>query len=445
MVPTNANPPERSDFFFAMTVLFYTLGCKVNQYDTQSLKEAFARRGFTPPPPGTAPDVVVVNTCTVTAESDRKGRQAVRRFARLYPGAVIAVTGCMPQARPEKAAALPEAHVVVGNAANDRLPELVLRYCATRRRVVEIDPHPKRFPTACTPGESFEGRARAYVKIEDGCDRFCRYCLIPHARGRVRSKPLPALREELLTLSAVGYREVVLVGINLTAYGRDIGCSLADAVEAAAELPGFARVRLGSMEPDQLTADEIGRLAACDKLCGHFHLSLQSGSDKVLAAMGRPYDTAFYRKLVASLRRAFPGCAVTTDVMCGYPGEEEADFEETLAFMDEIGFARVHPFCYSPREGTPAAALPGLPAEVKAARMARLTERARALAARYNRSLIGGVQEVLFERGGEGDRSRGHTTGYAPVRLVCGSARPGQILPVRITGADEEGCEGELV
>lgn len=428
-----------------MTVLFYTLGCKVNQYDTQTLKELFAREGFTPALPGETPDVVVINTCTVTAESDRKGRQAIRRFARLYPHAVIAVTGCMPQARPEKAEQLTAAHVVIGNADNRRLPGLVREYIENRKRILTIHPHEQRPQEDGLCSESFEGRTRAFVKIEDGCNRFCSYCLIPYARGRVRSKPLPAVEEELRQLAANGYREVVLAGINLTAYGQEDGLNLCDAVETAQRIAGLARIRLGSMEPDQFTDRMIRRLAACDKLCPQFHLSLQSGSDTVLARMNRHYDTDFYRQLVNRLRQQFPDCAVTTDIMCGFPGETEEEFRQTLDFIGEIGFARIHPFAYSPREGTPAAAMTDqVPPAVKGRRMERLTAAAAASAAAFMHQQIGRVRPVLFEQQKPDGSFEGHTPQYVPVRVACADDPTGQILPVRIAQAREDGCVGIL-
>ncbi|MBR3844108.1 MAG: tRNA (N(6)-L-threonylcarbamoyladenosine(37)-C(2))-methylthiotransferase MtaB [Clostridia bacterium] len=361
-----------------MKVYFYTLGCKVNQYDTQTLKELFVREGFSLCKKGDVPDVVVINTCTVTAESDRKGRQAVGRFAGRYPEAVIAVTGCMPQACPHKGEGLTKAHVVVGNASNEKLPTLVKEALKTGRRVVRIEPHKNEPVTDGLCSESFEGRTRAFVKIEDGCNRFCSYCLIPYARGRVRSKPLCELKKELERLGENGYKEVVLAGINLTAYSPEEGVDLSHGVAVAQRIPAIGRIRLGSMEPDQFSDELIENLGKNDKLCPQFHLSLQSGSDSVLARMNRHYDAAFYRELIGKLRKRFPGCAITTDVMCGFPGETDREFEETLAFMEEIGFAKVHAFSYSPREGTPAADRKDqVSPAVKKQRMERLLKTAR--------------------------------------------------------------------
>jgi threonylcarbamoyladenosine tRNA methylthiotransferase MtaB len=429
-----------------MTVLFYTLGCKVNQYDTGCLREDFFAAGFTDAPKDTAPDVVVINTCTVTAESDRKGRQAIRRLAKKYPEAVIAVTGCMPQARPEKAEKIPQAHVVVGNALNRQLPCLVKEYLQTGVPIRKFEEHTTTLTDEPMCRDSFEGRTRAFVKIEDGCNRFCSYCLIPYARGRVRSKPLCQVEAQLKAFAEKGYKEVVLAGINLTAYGQEWGLCLADAVEVAQNIPEIRRIRLGSMEPDQFTPQMIERLAACDKLCPQFHLSLQSGSDTVLVRMNRHYDTAYYRDLVANLKDKFPGCAVTTDVMCGFPGESEEEFRQTLDFIEEIGFSKVHAFAYSPREGTPAAKEKNqVPPDVKSSRATKLGEVVAKTATCFMEQQIGTVQSVLLEQEKAHGIWEGHTPTYLPVRVKGESCLSGQIVSVKITEVQEDFCVGEVI
>ena len=428
-----------------MTVLFYTLGCKVNQYDTGVLQETFERAGYTLAQKEDEPDVVVVNTCTVTAESDRKGRQAIRRFARTYPNAILAVTGCMPQAVPQKADALSGAHIVVGNALNNRLPALVEEYRKKGRPIVRVESHAKELYPHDRCSRSFEGRERAFVKIEDGCNRFCSYCLIPYARGRVRSKPLAILKDELAVLAQNGYREVVLAGINLTAYGQEWNLNLCDAVELAQQTNGIDRIRLGSMEPDQFTDVMIERLSACDKLCPQFHLSLQSGSDTVLARMNRHYDTAFYADLVKRLQRAFLECAVTTDVMCGFPGETSQEFEQTLRFIEQIGFAKVHTFVYSPREGTPAANMEQVPPQIKKERAEQLNRSAKQTADRFMAMQIGKVTQVLLERYRGNGVYEGHTSTYLPVRVTSERNLVGEIYDVRITKIQGEECFGEIV
>lgn len=428
-----------------MKVYFYTLGCKVNQYDTQTLKELFVREGFSLCPKGEEPDVVIINTCTVTAESDRKGRQAVGRFAGKYPHAVIGVTGCMPQACPQKAEHLAKAHVVVGNACNEKLPALVKQYLKTKERVVEIVSHKNEAVTDGLCSESFEGRTRAFVKIEDGCNRFCSYCLIPYARGRVRSKPLCELEKELTRLGENGYKEVVLAGINLTAYSPEDGIDLSHAVALAQKNPYIKRIRLGSMEPDQFTDELIEQLAKNNKLCPQFHLSLQSGSDTVLARMNRHYDTAFYRDLIGKLRGTFPGCAITTDVMCGFPGETHEEFAQTVAFMKEIGFAKVHAFSYSPREGTPAAEMKDqVPPQVKKQRMDMLLETAVCGSQAFMQDMLGKGYPVLLERKKPDGLWEGHTPEYVPVGVELQGGKAGEVVAVTVTEIQGERCIGQL-
>lgn len=426
-----------------MKVAFHTLGCKVNQYDTQTLRELFAARGILPASDGEIPDVAVVNSCTVTAESDRKTRQTVRRLRRLYPDAVIAVTGCMAQARPEKAETLAAADIVIGNALNAKLPELVLDFIQHKNRITLIAPHEQGEKISPLCSESFEGKTRAFVKIEDGCNRFCSYCIIPYARGRVRSRAPEKIAAELAALSLSGYKEAVLAGINLSAYGSDCGLNLCDAVEAAEKVPGIERLRLGSLEPDQLTSEIIDRLSECRKLCGQFHLSLQSGSDPVLRRMNRRYDTAFYRKLVNLLREKFDNCSITTDIMVGFPGETDQEFAETLDFVREIGFAKVHAFSYSRREGTPAAKMENqVPEKVKEERSRALIAASDKAAKRFFDSQIGRTEKVLFERPLGNGYFEGYTENYIPVKAKSEHDLQGAILSTTIVAAESGFCIG---
>ena len=281
-----------------MKAKIITLGCKVNQYESEAMLEALLAGGFQEAASGEEADVVVVNSCTVTATSDQKVRQTLRRARKENPGAVTVLTGCMPQAFPEEAAALLEADVVLGNARRADLLPRVMEYLSSKQRIVDIAPHEKGEKFERMAVSTFHGRTRAFLKIEDGCDRFCSYCIIPYARGRVRSKPLEDIREEVQRLGEQGFQEVVLTGINLPAYGRELGLHLCDAVEAACQAPGISRVRLGSLEPEQLTPDVIARMAKEEKLCPQFHLSLQSGCDATLQRMNRHYTTAEYRQIV---------------------------------------------------------------------------------------------------------------------------------------------------
>ena len=429
-----------------MKVKFVTLGCKVNQVESEAMREALLAAGFQEAAGGETADVVVVNSCTVTATSDQKARQALRREKKRNPGAVAVLTGCWPQAFPQEAQEFLEADVVLGTARRGDLVPRLLEYLSTKQRVVDIAPHQK--------GEKFEkltisamhGRTRAFVKIEDGCDRFCSYCIIPYARGRVRSKPLEDIREEAARLGEAGYKEVVLTGINLPAYGKDLGGDLCDAVEAACAAPGILRVRLGSLEPEQLTPPVIARLAAQEKLCPQFHLSLQSGCDDTLRRMNRHYTTAEYRQIVGDLRKAFPNCAVTTDIMVGFAGETEEEFAKSLAFAKEIAFAKVHVFAYSRRPGTRAYDMPGqVPNREKERRSREMIAATLETQRVFFAAQTGRVEEVLFEQERDRNVYEGYTRNYTPVRVASAAPLQGQIRQVRLTQALEDFCLGELV
>lgn len=427
-----------------MKVKFFTLGCKVNQYESQAMLEALTAQGFQPASPSEPADVVVVNSCTVTAQSEQKARQALRRLKRQNPSALAVLTGCWPQAFPQEAAALSEADIVLGTGRRAALGERILQYLSNKQRIVDIPPHQK--------GEAFEpmqvrglaGHTRAFLKIEDGCERYCSYCIIPFARGRVRSKPLADITAEVMGLAAAGYKEVVLTGINLPAYGQELGLSLCDAVEAACAVEGMAWVRLGSLEPERLTPPVIARMQKQEKLCPQFHLSLQSGCDATLRRMNRHYTAAEYREIVENLRRAFPGCAVTTDIMVGFPGETEEEFAASLAFAREIGFAKAHVFAYSRRPGTVADRAPEqVSAGEKEARSRRMIEAMEEARQAFFRGQTGEKVPVLFERMVEPGVYEGHMPNYTPVRVESGEDISGQILWVKLIGAAEEYCTGE--
>lgn len=429
-----------------MRALFHTLGCKVNQYETQAMRRLMEQAGFEtgeyqPGQPDAGDAVIVVNSCTVTGESDRKLRQLLRRARRDNPRAVLVLTGCMPQAFPAVAEGYEEADIVLGNAQRRSLPRQVEAFLTCHQRIVDVSAHGAAFEPLSI--EDFEGRTRAFVKIEDGCNRFCSYCIIPYARGRVRSRALSELEQELRALGAHGYREVVLVGINLTAFGRDTGHTLADAVDVACRVPEIARVRLGSLEPDDMTPDLLTRLRAQPKLCPQFHLSLQSGCDATLARMRRRYTAAEYARTCAALREAFPGCALTTDVMVGFPGEDEAEFEASLRFVESIGFAKVHVFAYSRRPGTPAADAPRqVPQAEKVARSHRMITLCDASRERYLRQQIGRTVPVLTETRLLGGGTGGYTDTYVPVRL-SGVYPPGELIKAVVTDVSDGACLAE--
>lgn len=428
-----------------MKAKIITLGCKVNQYESEAMLEALLAGGFQEAASGEEADVMVVNSCTVTATSDQKVRQTLRRARKENPGAVTVLTGCMPQAFPEEAAALLEADVVLGNARRADLLPRVMEYLSSKQRIVDIAPHEKGEKFERMAVSTFHGRTRAFLKIEDGCDRFCSYCIIPYARGRVRSKPLEDIQEEVRRLGEQGFQEVVLTGINLPAYGRELGLHLCDAVEAACQAPGISRVRLGSLEPEQLTPDVIARMAKEEKLCPQFHLSLQSGCDATLRRMNRHYTTAEYRQIVGNLRAAFPGCAITTDIMVGFAGETQEEFEQSLQFAREIAFAKVHVFAYSRRPGTRAYDAPGqVPNKVKEERSRQMIQVTKTTQQAFLQAQVDKVEEVLFEQQREQGVWEGYTRNYTHVLAPSGKDLSGQLLPVELLEVQGESCVGRL-
>lgn len=428
-----------------MKVTFITLGCKVNQYESEAMLEALLQAGFREAQPGEPADVVVVNSCTVTATSDQKARQALRRARKQNPDAVLVLTGCWPQAFPKEAEAFSDADIVLGTANRASLLPHLQSYLSNQQRIVDIAPHETGEQFEPLKVSAFHGRTRAFLKIEDGCDRFCSYCIIPYARGRVRSKPLGDICGEVQDLAAHGYREVVLTGINLPAYGKDLGLHLCDAVSAACAQPGIPRVRLGSLEPELLTPDVIARMAREEKLCPQFHLSLQSGCDETLRRMNRHYTAAEYRQIVENLRAAFPNCAITTDVMVGFAGETEEEFAASLRFVEEIAFARTHVFAYSRRPGTRAYDAPGqVPNREKEARSRLMIAAAKKTQQAFFERQLGSTEEVLFEQPVERNVYEGYTRNYTPVRVASAKPLSGLLLPVRLTDAAEEFCFGEI-
>lgn len=425
-----------------MKIFFYTLGCKVNQYESQAVGEMLTARGFSVTTDIKEANIAVINSCTVTAESDRKTRQAVRRFKK--QGKTVVLMGCMPSAIPETADELPEADIVLGNLDHTILPNLLEEFFKTKERIVRIERH-KKGEAYCTPPiTAFSERTRAFMKIEDGCDRYCTYCLIPFARGPIRSRPLEEITLEAENLAKNGFREIVLVGINLTSYGRGEAFDIADAVRAAS-VEGIERIRLGSIEPDHMSDELLERLAKEPKFCPQFHLALQSGSDSTLRRMNRHYDTSFYRDLVNRIRARFENPSVTTDIMVGFPFETEADFADSVAFLEEIGFARSHVFAYSRRNGTVAANLPNQVAEAEKSRRASLmAEAAKRAEAQFLRSQVGLLEEVLFEQEADG-YFEGYTKNYTRVKVKSAEALSGKILKTRLISAEDDFCFGEII
>lgn len=427
-----------------MKVQFYTLGCKVNQYESEAMGELFEKRGYTVVGEDEPADIVIINSCTVTAESNRKTRQTVRKARRKNSQAVIVLTGCMAQAFPDEAAKIVEADIVVGNKNEDKIPDLCERFIAERKAMHIFEEHETGEKITDFTVTGFSEHTRSYIKIEDGCNRFCSYCIIPYARGRVRSKSVGAIAAEAEGLSRSGYKEIVLVGINLSAYGQDTGAGLCDAVLAAAAPEGIERVRLGSLECDQISDDALLKLSECKEFCPQFHLSLQSGCDRTLREMNRKYDTAFYRDLVERIRRIFPDASITTDIMVGFPGESDEDFKESCDFVRETGFARSHVFIYSEREGTPAARRhDAVDKSVRVERAHIMGDICRQCERDFLKAQCGKTEKVLFETESDG-YWEGYTGNYTRVKVKSAGDLEGKILPVVLTAANEDYCIGEL-
>lgn len=428
-----------------MNIAFYTLGCKVNQYETQSLREEFTKKGHTVVPDSAYFDCIVINSCTVTAESDRKTRQQLNRFRRENPNAVIVLTGCMVQALGDKTAELTGADIIAGNTDVGKIVSLAEDFFAKKERIVEIRPHTKE-ETFNTPSiTEFAERTRAFMKIEDGCERYCTYCIIPYARGFVRSKPIDEIRREAEALAKNGYVEIVLVGINLSAYGKGESINLCDAVDAVCEVEGIKRVRLGSLEPDHISDGMLERFKAQEKFCPQFHLSLQSGCDATLKRMNRHYDTAFYADLVERIRKIFPEAAISTDIMVGFPGETEEEFQESIAFLKKISFAKTHVFAYSRRSGTLADKMPDqITKAEKNCRSRKMIAAATLCEQEFLNSLVGKEVSVLFETLENGKNS-GYTPNYARVSVKGAQFLGGAVKKVKILSVTGDICEGELL
>ena len=427
-----------------MLAAIYTLGCKVNQYETQAMEQELVRRGHTLVPFEERADVYIVNTCSVTAVSDKKSRQMIRRCRKRNPDAVVAACGCYVQTHAEEAAGL-DVDLIAGTG--DRMAFLDLLEQAVREKqpVTLLDDALKRRTFEVLPAGGMAERTRAMLKVEDGCVNFCTYCIIPYARGPVRSLPKAEAVTQTEALRQEGYRELVFTGIEISSWGHDLknGETFIDLLEAVSQAAGEMRLRLGSLEPRTITEDFCRRAAALPNLCPHFHLSLQSGCDETLRRMNRKYDTARFRQSVQLLNQYFDRPAITTDLICGFPQETEEEFAQTLAFIEECGFAAMHIFPYSIRPGTKAAAMEQVPAAVKEQRTARAAQVAERMHRAYLDGCVGQVYPVLFEQP-KGGRYAGHAPNYMEVD-VEGDGLHNVIKNVRITGVDGDVLRGEIM
>ena len=426
-----------------MRIAIYTLGCKVNQYETQAMEQELLRRGHTLVPFETAADGYIVNTCSVTAVSDKKSRQMIRRCRKLNPAAVVAACGCYVQTHAAEAASL-DIDLIAGTG--DRMAFLDLFEQAARERqpLTLLDDALRRREFEILPAGGMAQRTRAMLKVEDGCVNFCTYCIIPYARGPVRSLPKTAAVAQTAQLRQEGYRELVLTGIEISGWGHDLktGETLINLLEAVSAAAGDMRLRLGSLEPRTVTEDFCRRAAQLPNLCPHFHLSLQSGCDDTLRRMNRKYDTARFYESVTLLRRYFDRPAITTDLICGFPGETEAEFDATLSFIEKCGFAAMHIFPYSIRPGTKAAAMEQVPSAVKEQRAGRAAQAAETMRQAYLQGCVGRVYPVLFEQEKDGYYT-GHAPNYCEVGVRANDLH-NKVLDVKITGVSGEILIGEL-
>lgn len=430
-----------------MNFKIFTFGCKVNQYETEYIRKIMCESGYISTEIDSEAQIFVVNSCAVTAVSESKCRRFIGRLRRNHPESIIVLCGCMSQAFPRKYENFSSCDIVIGNGVHTEIPKLIKRLEETGERIIEILPHDRKNEAFehCLISD-FSERTRAYLKIEDGCDRFCSYCIIPYSRGRVRSKPLEDIKTEVDMLSKAGFEEIVLVGINLSKYGTDLGLSLWDAVSTVADCEKVKRIRLGSLEPELLTREILKNLSRCEKFCPQFHLSLQSGCNSTLKRMNRHYNNSEYREIVENIRSLFENPSFTTDVMVGFPGEDEEEFKDSLMFVTSIGFAKVHVFPYSRRSGTVADRMENqLSKAVKDERAKLMTQACEEKRLEFLKSQVGTETEVLFERPINSEFIEGYSLNYTPVKVKGDKVLCHTCQKVKITSADTDYCIGELI
>lgn len=432
-------------------IAFYTLGCKVNQADTASMENLFLRSGHQLVSFDGEADVYIINTCVVTNTGQRKSRQTIHRAIRKNPNALIVVTGCYPQTAAEEVKAIAGVDMIIGNQDRAQIVQLVEERLA-HRQTDTLDAVHKL--TASTAFEEMAAgditdKTRAFLKIQEGCNQFCTYCIIPYARGSLRSRSLESIRTETQRLISAGFKEIVLIGIHLGCYGKENpnGPTLYDAVKTVLEVPGVQRLRLGSLESVEVEPRLLTLMQEDARFCRHLHLPLQSGCDKTLQAMHRPYTTAKFQTLLADIKTKVPDIAITTDVIVGFPGETEADFETTCKFAESCGFSKMHIFPFSARKGTPAEKFAGAVTEaVKKERADILGKIDETMHKTFLQAMVGQNAEVLFEQPAGEDYFEGLTGNYQRVFVKSGGRNlGGEILPVKITAFDGEKLLGEII
>ncbi len=429
------------------TVAFITLGCKVNQTETDAMAGLFKQCGYQVVEPTENADAYVVNTCSVTHLGERKSRQKVRRVARLNPGAIIAVTGCFAQLSPAEVAAIEGVDIVLGTQERARIVECVEDARQRQQQVCLVGDIMTADNFEDIPLQAVEGRTRAFLKIQDGCDNYCSYCIIPYARGHLRSRPLESIARESRNLAEAGFREIVLTGINLGAYGRETGShTLFDAARTVLAEPRIARLRLSSIESLEISEELIGLMEHDPRMCPHLHLPLQSGEDSILHSMRRTYVTAEYGRLLERLRQRVPDLAVTTDIIVGFPGETAAVFAKTAEFVQSMGFAKIHVFPYSKRAGTPAATYAGQVSDAeKKRRVAALMAISEQSGRGFRKRFLGRTMPVLLEKTNS-STLEGLTPNYQRVQILDSEAETGenQLVYVKLEEVTSDGFSARL-
>lgn len=430
-------------------VAFYTLGCKVNQYETEAMLEMFKKDGYVQVESEDFADVYVINTCTVTHMSDRKSRQYIRRMKKKNPDAIIAVVGCYSQVSPEEILDIEEVNLVMGTNERRQIVEEIKKIDASKK-VSTVDDIMKVRAFEEIEISQSNGKTRAFMKIQDGCDRFCTYCIIPYARGgKVRSRNIDSILEEANKLANNGYKEIVLTGIHVASYGKDLRqeqITLLNVIKEIDKIDGIKRIRLSSVEPVLFTDEFVSEVSKMEKVCPHYHLSLQSGCDETLKRMNRRYTTKEYKTIVDRLRENIPNVAITTDVIVGFPGETNDEFNKTYEFLKEIELSQMHIFKYSPRKGTPAATMENqIDPQMKQFRSEKLLSLDKENFSKFASRFIDKELDVLFESNVVDGMYEGLTTNY--IRVVVPSEKDiqGEILKVKITKVKEEYVEGILV
>ena len=430
-------------------VAFYTLGCKVNQYETEAMLEMFEKDGYEQVGSEDYADVYVINTCTVTHMSDRKSRQYIRRMKKKNPNAIIAVVGCYSQVSPEEILDIEEVNLVMGTNERRQIVEEIKKIDVTNK-VSTVDDIMKVRAFEEIEISQSNGRTRAFMKIQDGCDRFCTYCIIPYARGgKVRSRDMESIVNEAKTLAENGYEEVVLTGIHVASYGKDLkdeDTKLLDVIKQINNIEGIKRIRTSSVEPILFTDEFVSEVSKMEKVMPHYHLSLQSGCDETLKRMNRRYTTAQYKEIVDKLRKEIPNVAITTDVIVGFPGETEEEFEKTYNFLKDIGLSQMHIFKYSPRKGTKAADMENqVSPQIKHERSEKLLQLNKENFMKFASKSVGKEFEVLFEQKVGDDKYEGLTPNYLKTFVTCDEDICGKIMKVKITEVKDEYVEGILV